>query len=66
MRLVGAALATVFGLLAALHVFWACGGRRGAAAAIPELDGRPRSRDTWLYSPLSLLLGTGALWLGWR
>ena len=137
-RVVGAGLATVFGFLAALHVFWALGGQAGTGAAIPEVDGRPSvvpsrtstllvalaltaaavvvlaraglaqrgaapwiarvaaavlgavlvlraigdfrlvgflksvrstrfaSRDTWLYSPLSLLLGAGALWLAWR
>jgi hypothetical protein len=132
---VGVVLGAVFGLLAALHVFWAFGGTWGAGAAIAEIDGRPRFvpsrgatlavaaalagaavvvlaraglilgsmppwasqwaaallgavfvlrsigdfrlmgffksargtwfavRDTWLYSPLCLLLGLGAWWL---
>ncbi len=38
-------IASVFGGLSALHVYWAAGGRRGAAAAIPELEqGRPLFR----------------------
>ena len=133
--IVGGALGAVFGLLAALHVFWAFGGTWGARAAVAEIDGRPRFvpsrgatlvvaaaligaavvmlaraglilgfvprwasqgaagvlgavfvlravgdfrlmgffksvrgtrfavRDTWLYSPLCLLLGLGAWWL---
>ena len=135
---IGVALSAVFGVLAALHVFWALGGTWGTGAAIPEIDGRPRfvpspratlavaaalagaavgmlarvdvialpvpawaSRwlaaglgavfvlrsigdfrligffksvrgtrfavwDTWVYSPLCLLLGLGALWLARR
>jgi hypothetical protein len=133
--MIGVALGAVFGLLAALHVFWAFGGTWGSGAAIAEIDGRPRfvpsrgatlavaaalagagvvvlakadlifasvppwtsqcaaaglgavlvlrsmgdfrlmgffksvrgtrfaMRDTWLYSPLCLLLGLGAWWL---
>ena len=132
---VGVALGVIFGLLSALHVFWAFGGTWGASVAVAEINGRPRfvpskgatlivaaalavagvvvltrahlvldsvppwaSRwaatvlgavfvlrsigdfrlmgffksvrgtrfarlDTWLYSPLCLLLGLGALWL---
>jgi len=132
---VGVALGTIFAFLGALHVFWAFGGTWGSAAAIAEIDGRPRFtpsrgatlavaaalvsaalvvlvradlilafvprwasqwaagvlgavfvlralgdfrlmgffksvrgtrfavRDTWLYSPLCLLLGVGAWWL---
>ena len=132
---VGVALGVIFGLLSALHVFWAFGGTWGAGAAVAEINGRPRfvpargatlvvaaalavagvvvltrahlvlgfvpsgasrwasavlgavfvlrsigdfrlmgffksvrgtrfaQRDTWLYSPLCLLLGLGALWL---
>ena len=135
---VGVVLGAVFGLLAALHVFWAFGGTWGAGAAVAEIDGRPRfvpsrgatlavavalagaavvvlarvglilgslsprvsqwaaallgtvfvlrsigdfrvmgffksvrrtrfaMRDTWLYSPLCLLLGLGAWWLTLR
>ena len=39
---VGVALGATFGLLAALHVFWAFGGTWGAGAAVAEIDGRPR------------------------
>jgi Protein of unknown function (DUF3995) len=37
-------VALIFGALAAIHVYWAIGGRRGADAAIPESDGRPLFR----------------------
>jgi hypothetical protein len=40
--IVGVALGAAFGLLAALHVFWAFGVTRGAGAAVAEIDGRPR------------------------
>jgi hypothetical protein len=35
------ALVVLFLMLGAVHVYWAFGGRRGASAAIPEVDGRP-------------------------
>lgn len=35
------ALAAVFALLSALHVFWAAGGSLGTGAAIPSVGGRP-------------------------
>jgi len=34
-------VATVFALLALLHLHWACGGNMGWTAAIPEVRGRP-------------------------
>ena len=37
-------LVAVFLLLAALHVYWALGGRWGASVAVPEVDGRPAFR----------------------
>ena len=37
-------IALVFGALAALHVYWAMGGRRGADGAVPEHDGKPLFR----------------------
>lgn len=37
----GAVAALVLAGLAGLHVYWALGGARGAAAAIPTVDGRP-------------------------
>lgn len=36
-----ATLIVVFVALAATHVYWALGGRRGSAAAVPSVDGRP-------------------------
>ena len=33
--------ATGLGLLSALHLYWAAGGRTGAVAALPERDGAP-------------------------
>jgi hypothetical protein len=38
---IGIGVATVLATLAALHVYWAFGGRRGGAAVIPTVDGRP-------------------------
>jgi hypothetical protein len=37
-------VALSFGALAAIHVYWAMGGRRGADSAIPENDGKPLFR----------------------
>jgi hypothetical protein len=34
-------LSVVFALLGLTHVYWACGGRLGAALAVPEKDGQP-------------------------
>jgi hypothetical protein len=33
-------VASVFAAIAVLHLFWACGGLRGAQAVIPHVDGR--------------------------
>ncbi|HEY2370749.1 MAG TPA: DUF3995 domain-containing protein [Polyangiaceae bacterium] len=38
--IVGAVLAAVFAALAALHVYWAAGGRLGATAVVPEVNGK--------------------------
>lgn len=40
MAIVGTLVAGTFALLSALHIFWACGGRWGGAAAVPEVAGR--------------------------
>jgi hypothetical protein len=37
-------VSATFACLSGLHVYWACGGRQGIKAAIPELDGRPLFR----------------------
>jgi hypothetical protein len=39
---VGVVVGAVFGVLAALHVSWACGVAWGAGVAVPEIDGRPK------------------------
>jgi len=39
-----AALVTVLLLLGAVHLYWAFGGRVGAAAAVPEVGGKPAFR----------------------
>ncbi len=40
--MIGGAIAIVtFLLIAAIHVFWALGGRIGRTAAVPERDGKP-------------------------
>lgn len=41
MTLLAIALATVFTVLALLHVHWALGGRTGWRGAVPEVGGRP-------------------------
>jgi uncharacterized protein DUF3995 len=42
--IVALVLVALFLALAALHLYWAFGGRWGASVAIPELDGRPAFR----------------------
>jgi Protein of unknown function (DUF3995) len=37
-------VASVLGAIAAVHLYWACGGRRGANGAVPERDGQPLFR----------------------
>ena len=44
MTFLALALVAVFLLLSLLHVYWACGGRSGFIAAIPEVNGRPAFR----------------------
>jgi hypothetical protein len=44
MIVVAGMVAVVLGALAALHVYWAFGGKSGAAAAVPERDGAPLFR----------------------
>lgn len=53
---VGFGLGLVLWAIGLLHVYWALGGRRGLAAAIPEVDGRPRFRPGPL---LTLLVAAG-------
>ena len=56
---VAAALAAVFTVLAALHVFWAFGGSAAGSAAIPEVAGRP----AFVPSRLATLAVAAALML---
>jgi hypothetical protein len=37
-------IASVLATIAAIHIYWACGGRRGGEDAVPTLDGRPLFR----------------------
>ena len=51
---------------AAVHIYWALGGRRGHDAAIPSEDGKPMLRPGKLATLLvaALLLGAAILLLG--
>jgi hypothetical protein len=39
--MIAAAVATILGALSALHLYWAAGGAWGAAASVPEANGKP-------------------------
>jgi hypothetical protein len=67
----GIAAAVVFFAIAALHVYWARGGRSGTVAVIPTVDGQPTlapsSFATWVVAFLLavsavLLVGGVAGW----
>jgi hypothetical protein len=64
-------VATTLAALSALHVFWACGGRLGWLAALPEVDGKPLFRPSTLATlgvavllvlAAALVAVTGGLW----
>lgn len=60
-HIVAFALVAVFLALAALHVYWAFGGRWGASVAVPEVDGRPSFRPSRVATlTVAWLLGTAA------
>ncbi|MFL5451545.1 MAG: DUF3995 domain-containing protein [Myxococcales bacterium] len=63
-RIVGwIAIATLL-VIAALHVYWAAGGIRGATAAVPAREGQPLFRPTraaTLLVALLLVLGAATL-----
>jgi hypothetical protein len=71
-RILAASLIAIFVALAALHVFWAAGGRAGGAAAIPRDAGRPlltpSPRSTLAVAAAlmaaALVVGAAAGWLG--
>ncbi len=57
-------LIATFLALAALHVYWAAGGRWGASAAVPSKDGRPLfrpSRMGTLGVALALIAASGVV-----
>jgi len=55
-------VSTVFAGLSGLHLFWACGGRWGVKAALPEVDGRPLFRPgTGATVMVALLLAVAGL-----
>ena len=56
-RILAAGLIAIFAALAALHVFWAAGGRAGGGVAIPRTAGRA----LFAPSPLATLAVAGAL-----
>ncbi len=58
--LMGVAAAVVLGALAGLHFFWASGGRWGASAAVPEINGKAAFTPTPLATAVVGLLLLGA------
>ncbi len=69
--IVGGVAALTLLSLAGLHVYWALGGRRGLAHAVPQLDGEPVFRPGPTVTlavgaallGAALLVGHGAQWL---
>jgi Protein of unknown function (DUF3995) len=45
-RLIALLVAAILSALGSVHIYWALGGRSGAAAAVPELSGRPAFRPS--------------------
>ena len=73
-RVVGILAAAVLFALAALHVYWAGGGRRGADVAVPTREGRPSFAPgiastlivaMLLWAAAFVLLGRLRLWGEW-
>ena len=59
---VAGALVLLFLLLASLHIYWALGGRWGAKATIPEVDGIPAFRPSRTATlGVAVLLTTAAM-----
>jgi hypothetical protein len=64
MRPLAVAVASILALLAALHIYWAVGGRWSRAVAVPELDGRSViSPGPVACAAVAALLGAAALLL---
>jgi hypothetical protein len=66
MRLLALLVGSILTLLAALHLYWALGGRWSLGAAVPELDGRATIRPGPLAcsAVAALLLAAALLLLG--
>ena len=66
MRLLALALASVLAVLAAIHLYWAAGGRLARAAAVPHLGARPMITPGPLacVAVAALLLAAALLLLG--
>ncbi len=59
--MIGTTVATILAALAALHVYWAAGGKWGAATSVPEVSGQPAFRPGPLAClAVALLLATAA------
>ena len=53
-------LAAILAALAAIHVYWAVGGKRGTAQVFPRLEGKPAFRP----GPAATLAVAGLLFFG--
>ena len=63
-ELAGVSATVVLASLSGLHLYWAAGGRVGAAAAVPTVDGRPRlTPSTRATLVVAFLLGMSAVLL---
>jgi hypothetical protein len=63
MQILATILATLFVLLAALHVYWGFGGKAGVDRAVPEIAGRAAFRPGRMVTLLvaALLLGVAGI-----
>jgi hypothetical protein len=63
LRYLACIVALIFAVLSAIHVYWARGGRWGAANAVPEIDGKPLFRPGTVVTLVvaGLLAVAGAL-----
>ena len=59
--IVSAAVVLLF-LLGALHVYWACGGRFGSAAAVPVREGESGSSPVFVPGKTATLIVAFLLW----
>jgi hypothetical protein len=61
--LVATVVGSAYALLAALHLYWLAGGRKGGAAVIPEVDGKPAFRPGPGATLLVAVALAAAAWL---